>query len=158
MRKPKGRDNDDEEETGIPPSWLFSESSPGVRVLRVTFKHLYFSDLISSFTRADLSSDGKLHLKNVPVTDDAEGEEREKEEEEEESGVGVAAGKRKAAAEGKVEATARHAIAIRKTGRGATGLCAPRADNILRYCMLGGLLLLGNGGVFRGGRGRWMRS
>jgi len=82
----------------------------------------------------------KLPMKNVPHTDDAEDEEREKEEEVE-KGVGVAAGRRKAAAEGKVQATPRYAIAIRNTGRGTTGFCDPRANNILRYCMLADLKL-----------------
>lgn len=76
----------------------------------------------------------------LPHTDDAEDEEREKEEEVE-KGVGVAAGRRKAAAEGKVQATPRYAIAIRNTGRGTTGFCDPRANNILRYCMLADLKL-----------------
>lgn len=119
---------------------MFSAASREGRVLLVTVIHLSFSNLNPSFTRVGFFLSTKLPMKNLPHTDDAEDEEREKEEEVE-KGVGVAAGRRKAAAEGKVQATPRYVIAIRNTGRGTTGFCAPRANNILRYCMLADLKL-----------------
>ena len=70
-----------------------------------------------------------LPLENVPVTDKAE----EKEEEEEKAAVGKLGRRKKAQAEGRREASTRHAMASRRTGGEATGLC----PNILRACMVG---------------------